>query len=218
MAFDPKDPSVVYYAGDYVNKSVDGGNTWVPISNDLGNLDPGTELNPLYAAHYGTVTTLAVSAKDPNVIWAGTDNGLLWKTTTGTLPWTQITSPKLPVKWVSHVAIDPGDANHVYVSYSGFREGDRASYLFETRDGGTTWRDISANLPQAPVNDVVVVGHRLYVASDVGVFTSSARNVRWYLLGHGLPNAPVTRLRYVAKNSRLYVSTFGRSVWSIGVG
>jgi photosystem II stability/assembly factor-like uncharacterized protein len=218
MAFDPSNPSVVYYAGDYVNKSVDGGNTWVPISNDLGNLDPGTELNPLYAAHYGTVTTLAISAKDPNVIWAGTDNGLLWKTTTGTLPWTRITSPKLPVKWVSHVAIDPADANHVFVSYSGFREGDRASYLFETRDGGTTWRDMSANLPQAPVNDVVLHGHRLYVASDVGVFTSDVRHVRWYLLGHGLPDAPVTRLRYVPRNGRLYISTFGRSVWSLSVG
>ena len=218
MAFDPENPSTVYYAGDYVNKSVDGGNTWVPISNDLGNLDPGTELNPLYAAHYGTVTTLAISAKDSNVIWAGTDNGLLWKTATGTLPWTQITSPKLPVKWVSHVAIDPADPNHVFVAYSGFREGDGSSYLFVTRDGGTTWQDISANLPQAPVNDVVMHGNRLYVASDVGVFTSNARHARWYLLGHGLPNVPVTRLRYVATNSRLYVSTFGRSVWSVAVG
>jgi photosystem II stability/assembly factor-like uncharacterized protein len=104
------------------------------------------------------------------------------------------------------------------VAYSGFREGDRASYLFETRDGGTSWHDVGANLPQAPVNDVVQHGSRLYVASDVGVFTSDVRHVHWYLLGHGLPNAPVTRLRYVASNHRLYVSTFGRSVWSVAVG
>jgi len=64
----------------------------------------------------------------------------------------------------------------------------------------------------------VMVGHRLYVASDVGVFTSDVRHVRWYQLGHGLPNAPVTRLRYIAGNGRLYASTFGRCVWSVRVG
>jgi photosystem II stability/assembly factor-like uncharacterized protein len=218
MAFDPRTPTVVYYAGDIVNKSTDGGNTWVPISPDLGELDPGTEVNPLYAAHYGTVTTLAIARSDPNDIWAGTDNGHLWHTTSGGPVWTQISSPTMPNRWISHVAVDVGNTNTVYVSYSGFRQGDHTSYLFRSTDDGATWHDISANLPEAPVNDVTVVNDRIYAATDVGVFTSAVGSVRWFLLGRGLPLVPVTRLRYVAKNKTLYVSTFGRSVWSVHLG
>jgi photosystem II stability/assembly factor-like uncharacterized protein len=218
MAFDPQNPSTVYYAGDIVNKSVDGGNTWAPISNDLGNLDPGTEINPLYAAHYGTATTIAVGPSDANLIWVGTDNGLLWKTTTGTPPWTQITAPNLPNRWVTDVTIDPNDADTVYVTYSGFRAGVHTPYVFRTKDGGATWTSITANLPKAPVNDLSVISGRLYVGTDVGVYTSKPADVRWHVLGRGLPNAPVTHLRYVPANQRLYVSTFGRCVWSIRVG
>jgi photosystem II stability/assembly factor-like uncharacterized protein len=217
MAFDPSNPSTVYYAGDYVNKSVDGGTTWVPISDDLGNIDPGTEINPLYAAHYGTVTTMSIGAQNGNLIWAGTDNGLLWKTTTGGPAWTRITADNLPSRWVSDVTIDPTNSNVVYVTYSGFRSGVHTPYVFRTTDGGTHWTSITANLPQAPVNDLVIVGGRLYVATDVGVFTSRTGDIRWHMLGRGLPNAPVTRLRYVPTNERLYVSTFGRCVWSIAL-
>jgi photosystem II stability/assembly factor-like uncharacterized protein len=225
MAFDPSNPSTVFYAGDVVNQSLDGGQTWAPISQDLGNLDPGTEINPLYAAHYGTVTTLAVGAEstgaqgatDAGLIWAGTDNGLLWKTTTAGPVWTQITAPELPTRWVTHVTIDPTDADTVYVTYSGFRAGIHTPYVFRTTDGGAHWKSITANLPKAPVNDIAVIGSRLYVASDVGVYTSKVADIRWHVLGTRLPNAPVTHLRYVASNDRLYVSTFGRCVWSVSL-
>jgi len=73
-------------------------------------------------------------------------------------------------------------------------------------------------LPKAPVNDLSVINGRLYVGTDVGVYTSTPAGVRWHVLGRGLPNAPVTHLRYVPANQRLYVSTFGRCVWSIRVG
>ena len=218
MTFDPNNPSTVYYAGDIVNKSLDGGATWVAISQDLGNLDPGTEINPLYAAHYGTVTTLAVAPEDGNLIWAGTDNGLLWKTTTGTPPWTQVTAPNLPNRWVTDVTVDPTNADVVYVTYSGFRAGVHTPYVFRTKDGGAHWTGITANLPKAPVNDLTVIKGRLYVGTDVGVYTSKPGDIRWHVLGRGLPNAPVTRLRYVPTNNRLYVSTFGRCVWSISIG
>jgi photosystem II stability/assembly factor-like uncharacterized protein len=150
-------------------------------------------------------------------LWAGTDNGLLWKTTIGGPLWTQITSPTLPGRWVSHVEIDPRRADTVYVTYNGFRAGVPTAFVYRTRDGGATWKNISANLPQAPVNDLKVVHGRLYLASDVGVFTSGPTRIRWHLIGHGLPRAPVTHLRWVGTNSRLYASTFGRCVWSLAL-
>ena len=220
VEFDPNNPSVVYYAGDIVNRSTDGGNTWLPISPDLGKENPGREINPLYAAHYGTVTTLAIAKTDPKTIWAGTDDGFVWRTTDGgatPLSWTQVQSSTLPNQWVSHVTIDPADAKVVYVTYSGFRSGDQSSYVFRTTDGGATWTDIGKGLPQAPVNDLIVVGSRLLVATDVGVFTAGPAGGVWDSLGHGLPNAPVDWLRYVPENGRVYAATFGRSVWSLAV-
>jgi hypothetical protein len=219
MEFDPTDPDTVYYAGDVVNRSTDRGNTWAPISHDLGKGDPGGEINPLYAAHYGTVTSMAVAKSDPQTIWAGTDNTYVYKTTTGggVGGWQEITSPELPKQWVSHVAIDPVDEDVVYLTYSGYRSGDDNSYVFRTRDGGQHWENISANLPQAPVTYLQPVGDRLVVSTDVGVFVTQASSIRWYSLGTGLPNAPVTWLRYVPRNGRLYAATFGRSVWSIAL-
>jgi hypothetical protein len=84
-------------------------------------------------------------------------------------------------------------------------------------DGGSHWKNVTANLPKAPVNDLAVIKGRLYVGTDVGVFTSMPGDIRWHVLGRGLPRAPVTHLRYVPTNSRLYVSTFGRCVWSIAL-
>jgi hypothetical protein len=118
---------------------------------------------------------------------------------------------------VTHVTIDPNDANVVYATYSGFRAGVHTPYVFRTVDGGAHWKSITANLPKAPVNDVRVIGAKLYVGTDVGVFTSTVGSIRWHVLGRGLPAAPVTHLRYVPANGRLYVSTFGRCVWSIAL-
>ncbi|MFN2544332.1 MAG: WD40/YVTN/BNR-like repeat-containing protein [Actinomycetota bacterium] len=217
MAFDPSNPDIVYYAGDIVSRSTDSGANWTPISPDLGKGDAGREINPLYAAHYGTVSAMAVSKTDPATIWAGTDNGYLWVTHDTGTTWTQVQNTVEPLRWVSRVTIDPTDAKIVYVALSGYRQGDGASYLMRTTDGGATWTDLTANLPAAPVNDILVVGNTLYASSDVGVFTSDASDIHWYTLGWGLPNAPVTDLRYVPTNNMLYAGTFGRCIWSLNL-
>lgn len=215
IEFDPKNPSTVYYAGDVVNKSTDKGQTWNPISADLATGDAGRETNPLYAAHYGTVTTLALTKKDPNIIWAGTDDGKLWETTTGGPVWTQITNPALPNLWITRVAVSQKDPKVVYVTYSGYRQGDDAPYVVRSLDGGKTWQNITQNLPKAPVNDVILVGHTIYVATDVGVYASNAAQVHWLKVGRGLPLAPITDIKYVPTNRSLYAGTFGRGIYKI---
>jgi photosystem II stability/assembly factor-like uncharacterized protein len=215
IEFDPKNPSTVYYAGDIVNKSTDKGSTWTPISPDLASGDAGQETNPLYAAHYGTVTTLALTKADTNVIWAGTDDGKLWETTTSGPTWTQITNQNLPTLWITRVAISQKTANAVYVTFSGYRQGDHAPYIVRTLDGGKTWSNITANLPKAPVNDVILVGNTIYVATDVGVYASNAAQVHWLKVGRGLPLAPITDIKYVPTNRNLYAGSFGRGIYRI---
>jgi photosystem II stability/assembly factor-like uncharacterized protein len=213
IEFVPGSGDLMYWAGDTMNESADRGKTWSATGPDLGKLDPGTEINPLYAAHYGTVQAIGVNPADPRFIYAGTDNGFLWKRAPENYDWTEITPA--PGRWVTAIAVEPRDPNKLYVSYSGFREADHRPYVSFSDSAGAKWRDVSRGLPEAPVNDLVLVGKTLYAATDLGVYVTKTTRIRWYRLGAGLPNCPVNDLRYVAKNRTIYAGTFGRGVWSI---
>lgn len=213
--FQPGSADVMYWSGNVVQKSEDRGQSWLVVSPDLGKGDAGREQNPLYAAHYGTVQALGLNKAKPEVIYAGTDNGFLWKTTDGGIIWTELTSDALPARWVTSIAVKPKNPDVLYVTFSGYRQGDQKAYVLASKDGGATWKDITANLPKAPVNNVTLVGRRLYVAQDVGVFTKSVTGKRWLRVGRGLPNVPVNALRWVPKNKTLYAGTFGRAIWAV---
>lgn len=218
IEFDPANPDAVYTASEIVHRSTDRGLTWRPISPDLTG-GPGRETNPLFR-NYGTVTTLAVADVEHGTIYAGTDDGNLAYTHDGGATWTQATG--LPGDWVTSVVIDQRNPAQVaYASFSGFRAGKQKSLVFRTADGGRTWTDISGNLPQAPVNDVMAIGADLVVASDVGVFVtrdvSRGLGRSWLKVGKGLPNAPITSLDWQVKTRTLLASNFGRGAYSVAL-
>lgn len=215
IEFDPQDSDVMYWAGDTLSRSTNRGQSWTAISPDLGEMNPGMELNPLYAAHFGTVQTIGLNAADAETIYAGTDSGLLWKTTDVGGSWEKIGEGDLPERWITRVEVEPQDPDTLYVSFSGFRQGDDNAYIFRSGDGGESWEDISTNLPSAPVTDLVLVGDDLYASSDVGVFVSDTDDVTWHRLGKDLPLVPVTDLRYMEENETLYAATFGRGIYAI---
>ncbi len=216
IEFLPGSGRIMFWAGDSVHRSEDRGRTWERISQDLGEGDVGRETNPLYAGHYGTVQAIGLNKKKPGVIYAGTDNGRLWKTTNGGGVWNKIQDPKLPNRWITHIEVKKKKPGTVFVTYSGYREGDRSAYVFRSKNGGKDWTNISDNLPNAPVNDLVIVRRKVYVATDVGVFVRKAGS-RWFKVGSGLPLSPVNDLRYIPKNASLYAGTFGRGIWKIRV-
>ncbi|MBV9526593.1 MAG: exo-alpha-sialidase, partial [Candidatus Dormibacteraeota bacterium] len=234
MAFDPSNPDTVYWSGDIVNVSNNDGANWRVISPDLGGPIPGTEADPLYAGHYGVVTTISVSKSNHDIVWVGTDSGNVWMTSDATsnptMPtWTQIsglgvTNSPLPTRWVSKVYVDPDNPQIVYVGFSGYRAGDNNPYIERTDDGGATWTDLSSGLPEATVNDITLAGGRLWVATDTGIYASDAAqdptmspSITWREIGDNLPAIAVTALRYVQSNTTLYISTFGRGVWSLAL-
>jgi photosystem II stability/assembly factor-like uncharacterized protein len=118
---------------------------------------------------------------------------------------------------VTRVTVDPANAQIAYATFSGFRSGLALPYVLKTTDGGTRWSSIAGNLPQAPVNDIVVVGSTLYVASDVGVFTSRNGGAKWRAAGANLPNVPVTDLEYRGGSNALYAATFGRGMFMLAL-
>ena len=210
VQFDPANPAVMYYAGNRVNRSTDHAVHWSVISPDLTG-GPGRD--PNYP--FGTVTTVAGAATDPNRVLAGTDDGRLWFTTNLGGNWTRVTDSDVPGTWITRVAADPVNAQINYATFSGFRNGVALPYVIKTTDGGATWSSIAGNLPQAPVNDIVVAGSTLYVGTDVGVFRSTNGGATWRTAGNGLPNVPVTDLKYHAASNALYAATFGRGIYTL---
>jgi hypothetical protein len=215
IEFDPLDPDAVYTASEIVSRSTDKGQSWRPISRDLTG-GPGRETNPLFR-NYGTITTLAVANAKFGTIYAGSDDGRVHYTHDGGTTWTRATG--LPSDWVTSITIDRRDpANVAFASFSGFRAGKQKSLVFRTGDGGKTWKDISGNLPQAPVNDVLAIGDAVVAATDVGVFvTRGSKQGTWLKVGTGLPNAPITSLDWQAKTTTLLASNFGRGAYSIAL-
>ncbi len=208
LQFDPSNSAVLYYAGNQVNRSADRAVHWSVISPDLTG-GPGRD--PSYV--FGTITTVAAAKTDPNRILAGTDDGRLWFTTNLGVNWTRVTDSDVPGNWVTRVTVDPANAQIAFATFSGFRAGSPLPYVLRTTDGGLTWSSIVGNLPQAPVNDLIVVGTTIYVASDVGVFRSLDNGASWRTAGPKLPNVPVTDLEYRAASNSLYAATFGRGMF-----
>ena len=215
IEFQPGSGDVLYWAGDSMHRSEDRGRSWQRISPDLGEADAGRETNPLYAGHFGTVQAIGLNKKDPKVIYAGTDNGRLWKTEDLGTNWTKIEDETLPNRWVTDIEVAPSDPNVVYVSYSGFREADDSAYVMKSKDGGKTWSNVSGDLPKAPVNALELVKRRLYAATDVGVFRTATGKVRWLKVGRNLPLCPINDLRWNSKTRSLFAGTFGRGIYKI---
>jgi len=135
----------------------------------------------------------------------------------GGTSWTKV-STSLPVRWVTRVAVDPYDEMTAYVTLSGYRYDEYLPHVFRTTDAGISWMDISSNLPDAPVNDIIVdpdSAGRLYVGTDVGVFVSENLGNNWSYLGENLPNAPITDLVLHNPTRTLIAATYGRSKYSI---
>ncbi|MBC7373113.1 MAG: hypothetical protein H7323_03895 [Frankiales bacterium] len=214
IEFDPLDPTLVFTASEIVSMSSDRGLSWKPISLDLTG-GPGRETNPLFRA-YGTVTTISAAMATHRTIYAGTDDGRVSFTHDGGTTWTRASG--LPTDWVTSVAIDRRDpAKVAYASFSGFRSGAQKALVFRTADGGATWKDVTGNLPQAPVNDVLPIGDAVAVATDVGVFLSRDLGRSWSKVGAGLPNAPITELSYQVKTGTLLAANFGRGAYSVAL-
>jgi photosystem II stability/assembly factor-like uncharacterized protein len=209
VVMDPNNHNVLYYGTNRVYRTVDGASLWRPISPRL--------TNPNSPALLGTITTIAVAPNNSAVIYAGTDDSNVWVTADTGATWKEI-SAALPVRWVTRVAVDPANANIAYVTFSGLKWNSPQSHVFRTTDMGATWQDISGNLPDAPVNTIVVDSkfpNFLYVGSDVGAYYSSHSGHQWQPLGEGMPLVSVYDLAFHAPRRLLVAGTHGRSMYAL---
>ncbi|WP_433296114.1 glycosyl hydrolase [Actinoplanes sp. CA-030573] len=189
-----------------------------------------TSLADLGAGH--VATAVATSGGLVYAGWCGPCNnqgftrGIAVGRTDGT-GWHQLTLPvdgTLPNRYVSGFDVDRTNPQHVVVSINGFSRkwtegpGAGVGHVFESRDAGEHWTDISGNLPDIPANAIRLVPGigGVAVGTDSGVFFRPPWGGTWYTLGRGLPTTTVTQLKF-DPYGRLLVATHGRGIWAFSL-
>jgi photosystem II stability/assembly factor-like uncharacterized protein len=224
LIFSPAAPHSLYLGSNVVFKTTDAGHSWQVISPDLTREDPGVPSNigdmiasdPAQGKHRGVIYSLAPSPLDANLIWAGTDDGLIWLTREGGQNWREVSPPGLTA-WSKIAQLDAShfDPNGVYAAVNRFRLDDLHPYIYRTHDGGQTWDKITNGLPDdAPVNvvreDPVRQG-LLFAGTERAIYVSFNDGDSWQSLQLNLPATSMRDL--VIHGDDIVVGTHGRSFW-----
>ena len=210
VVMSPFDSDVLFYGSNRLYMSFDNAGWWDVISPDLTDGQ-----HPSGSLSYGTLTAIAPSYNNLDVIYTGSDDGNVSVTFDSGANWNSIDS-QLPNRYVSQIAIHPDHDSTAYVTFSGFSFLDYTPHIYKTTDGGQNWTDISSDLPDIPLNDVKIWNEAdmLFVASDMGVWFTENDGLSWDILGDGLPMTIVANLKLHEPTSTLYAGTFGRSIHS----
>lgn len=224
VLFSPVDKKTLYFAGNVLFKTQNGGDSWQIISPDLTR-DKYDEI-PASVGVYrneemkkmprrGVIYAVAPSPKDINTIWAGTDDGLIHVTKDGGKTWQNVTPPKLP-SWskVSQLDASHFELNTAYAAINSIRLDDMRPHIVRTKDGGKTWQEIVKGLPNDPINTVredPVRKGLLFAGSERAVYVSFDDGENWQSLRLNMPATSIRDL--VIKNDDVVVGTHGRSFW-----
>ena len=215
FVMDPTNHGVLLFGSQRVYKSINNGLSWTAVSGDLTSYPI-----PPSALTYHTISTLDISAANPQYYYAGTDDGRVWRSLDGGASWTNV-SAGLPLYYVTRVTADPVDPDVVYACLSGLGQGQHSPHVFRSADRGATWAPIAGNLPEAPANDLVVDPSQpstLFLATDVGVYITRNLGGEWSAFGFGMPLQAIFDLTLHQPSRTLVAATHGRSQWKINLG
>jgi photosystem II stability/assembly factor-like uncharacterized protein len=202
---------IIYHGMQFVMMSRDRGDTWEFISQDLSYNDPAKQGD----INYQTVSVLDESPLRFGLLYAGTDDGRIWRTMDGGKKWNEIRSGEVPVKFISRMVASSFDIGTVYMTQTGRRDDDFQVYIWKSTDFGDTWQDISGNIPVGPANVIredPVNKDILYVGTDEGVYVSKNGGKKWDVLGN-LPFVYVHDLAIHPRDNMIIIATHGRGIW-----
>ena len=224
LIFSAADPHALYLGSNVLFKTTNGGQSWDIISPDLTREDPGVppnlgvfvESDPAKGKHRGVIYSIAPSPKDANLIWIGTDDGLIQVTHDGGKNWQNATPPEL-TPWSKLAQMDAShfDTATVYAAVNRFRLDDLHPYIYRTHDDGKTWQKVVTGLPEnEPVNTVREDPERkglLFAGTERSVYFSFDDGDHWQSLQLNLPATSIRDL--VIHQDDVVVGTHGRSFW-----
>jgi hypothetical protein len=185
---------------------------------DLQDISTDLTDGIIYEDRFHVITTISQSLLNENFLYAGTSDGNVWSSTIGGI-WNNVTSA-LPDRYVTSIAASPSDATTVYVTHSGYKYNDFIPHVHKSTDNGQTWTDISGDLPQMGVNDILIMPgaeYRLIVATDAGVYYTNNGGLNWNRLGSNMPMMAVYDIELNPAFNTLIAGTFARGIWTIGL-
>ena len=224
--FSPHDENKLYTASNHLHVSYDEGQSWKLISPDLTRNDssklkssggPITQDNT-GVEYYCTIFAACESPYEKDLLWSGSDDGLLYVSKNGGDSWDNVTSNKVP-EWMMFNSVDPDPFNKgaVYVAGTRYKLGDYTPYLYHVTDYGTKWREITKGIDPTHFTRVVRADPKrqglLYAGTETGMYVSFDDGVSWKPFQMNLPIVPITDL--AIKNDNLIAATQGRSIWMI---
>jgi uncharacterized protein (TIGR03437 family) len=220
--------NVVYFGTHRLYRSSNRGLTWDGLGQSNDNF--GADLT----GGQGVITTIAAhpslnNATSPpgEIVWVGTSDGLIQVTTNAGLldnaTFTNVTKSPLPNRFVTDIALDPNNTQRAVAVYSGFNSVTPSTpgHVFVTNNLGSSWRDISGNLPDVPVNSVALhptLANTIYIGTDLGVFQTADGGATWTRLSAGMPRVATFSVRYHRASDTLFAATHGRGVFKLTTG
>jgi len=224
IAVSPNDPNVLYFGGEGVFESTNGGHSWTMLGGDLTRNDKSKQQSsggPLEqdntsVEYYDTVFCIAESPKAKGEIWAGTDDGYVQLTRDGGKTWSNVTPKGLP-EWIKISIVDPSPHTDgtAYIAVDGQKLDDLRPYLYKTTDFGKTWTKITNGIPDGSfthsIKEDSVGKGLLFAGTETGVFVSFDDGANWQSLRMNMPDTPVHDL--VTKGNDLVVATHGRAFY-----
>ncbi|HVA56266.1 MAG TPA: glycosyl hydrolase [Gemmatimonadaceae bacterium] len=223
LAVSPENAHVLYDGANVLFRSSDRGQTWTAISPDLTRNEKahqgwgGAPITNEGAGGevYNTIYYIAPSPHDSNTIWIGTDDGLVQLTRDGGTHWSNVTPKGLGSGFVNAIEVSPWDAGTAYITYDGYKWGDRSPQIYKTTDYGRSWTRLVNGIRDGDQVRVVradkVRRGLLYAGTETGAYVSFDDGQHWQSLQANLPAVPVTDLQL--RNGDLVASTEGRAFW-----
>jgi photosystem II stability/assembly factor-like uncharacterized protein len=225
-------PNTIYTAANVVFRSDDRGVNWKPISPDLtANMDReklemmGGPVPPRALsrndgqANFSALTVIAESPLDRNLLYTGSDDGVIQMTRDGGRHWNNLTENVRglpPMLNISGLAASKFAAGRVYLTVDGHFNDDYHPYVFVSEDYGQTWRAIAAGLPRTSVHRLrehPANPNFLVAGLEMGAYATFDRGAHWTPLGESLPPVPVYDLVFQERAHALVLGTHGRSIW-----
>ena len=224
IVFSPFDANTLYTSSQFLYKTTNDGQSWQKISGDLTKHDPktlGDSGGPITHDQngpeiFGTIFAIAPSHKEPNTMWTGSDDGLVYITRDAGKTWTNITPPEMPnLIRVSLIEASPNKAGTAYVAAKNYLQDDRAPYLYKTDDYGKTWKTIVNGIRKDDYVHAVREDTKrpgmLYAGTEHGIYISFDDGANWQSLSLNLPDTQVSDI--MVQDHDLVIATHGRSFY-----
>ena len=210
----PHNQDILYMGSNKMHRSLNKGDTWETISTDL--TQGGKQGN----VAYGTLTTISESTYKFGMLYTGSDDGLIQRTDNGGGSWISVSNNLPQNLWVSRVIASKHNENRVYATLNGYRSDDFTPYVFVSDDKGSTWKNISNNIPTSAVNVIVEDPENenlLFVGTDNGLYVSLDRGTTWQSFQNGMPYVAIHDLVIQQDAKHLVVGTHGRSIYTANI-